>query len=65
MVIVSISLHHQQYDNFWEGGGEQATAKWTGAVTYIYIYIYMLHFIVLFSSGTPSIAAYSSLPRVG
>ena len=57
ILVVAVSLHHQQSDNFCEI--QKKNAKWTGAV------IYAGHFIVL-SSGAPCVCVcYTALRARG
>jgi len=55
VMVVSVSLHHQQCDNFCKI--QQKNAKWSGAI------IYMWHFIVLLPSGVSCKGMYYSSLR--
>ena len=58
IMVVTVSLHHQQSDNFCKI--QYKNAKWTGAV------IYVGRFIVLLSSGAPCICVcYTALRERG
>jgi hypothetical protein len=55
MVMISVSVLQQQYDNLRKQ--QQENIKRTGAVIYVW------HFIVLRTCGTPELVTYFALAR--